>query len=186
MQTVGVLDAAVSFIRDSRPKTGLTRLIAIDGPSGSGKTQFAAELATKLRASLIPLDEMYRGWDGLIPTIDLLVEFVALPLAHGQDINIPTWDWAKNEPGPLKPIDKRTHIILDGCGSGALAMASSLSALIWLEADETVRRERALKRDGEVFAPHWETWAQQERELWSRDDTRSRADLVFDTSNLQT
>jgi hypothetical protein len=39
-----------------------------------------------------------------------------------------------------------------------------------------------MARDGETYRPNWERWAASERELFERDRTRERADLVVDTS----
>lgn len=33
---------------------------------------------------------------------------------------------------------------------------------IWIECPAELRRERALRRDGDTYAPHWERWASQE------------------------
>ena len=44
-----------------------------------------------------------------------------------------------------------------------------------------MRRRRALDRDGETYAPHWERWAAQERVTFARERTRARADLVLVT-----
>ncbi|MFC6235722.1 hypothetical protein ACFPZL_11580, partial [Leucobacter soli] len=33
---------------------------------------------------------------------------------------------------------------------------------LWLECPAPLRRQRALARDGEIFAPHWDSWAAQE------------------------
>lgn len=174
----------MNLIRDSRPKIPNVRLIAIDGPSGSGKTDFAVALANKLRASVIHLDEIYRGWDGLAETIGLIVEFVGEPLANKKPIKIPTWDWPNAAPGPLKDIPTKTHIIIEGVGSGSLPVARFLTTLIWLDAPEKIRKERALARDGEVFAQHWDSWAASEQALWRSDDPKPRADLIFDTTKF--
>ena len=183
-QTIEVLDVAVNLIRDSRPKIPNVRLIAIDGPSGSGKTDFAAALANKLQASVIHLDEIYRGWDGLAETIGLIVEFIGEPLANRKPIKIPTWDWHNSAPGPLKEIPTKTHIIIEGVGSGSLPVARFLTTLIWLDAPEKIRKERALARDGETFAQHWDAWAASEQALWESDDPKVRADLNFDTAEF--
>ena len=53
--------------------------------------------------------------------------------------------------------------------------------LVWLEAPLPLRRERALARDREDFAPHWDAWAASEGTVLARDRTRDRADLLLDT-----
>ena len=47
-----------------------------------------------------------------------------------------------------------------------------------MEEAASVRKKRALDRDGETFAPHWEAWAAQEEAMLAREHTPDRADLV--------
>jgi hypothetical protein len=54
-----------------------------------------------------------------------------------------------------------------------------LSHLLWLEAAEEIRRERAFARDGELYRQWWDIWAAQERELFSTERTRDAADIVL-------
>ena len=50
-----------------------------------------------------------------------------------------------------------------------------------VDAPTDLRRRRGLARDGETYAPWWDTWAAQERALFTADRTRERADLVVST-----
>ena len=54
------------------------------------------------------------------------------------------------------------------------------SVLVWTEAPASVRKNRALDRDGDTFAPHWDAWAAQEDTMLARERTPQRADLVID------
>jgi hypothetical protein len=40
--------------------------------------------------------------------------------------------------------------------------------------------ERGLERGGVGVAEHWRQWAVDEQDLFARERTRDRADLVFD------
>ena len=61
-------------------------------------------------------------------------------------------------------------------------MAPWVDALVWLEAPETVRRDRARRRDRGAFEQHWEAWVRSEDDLHRRHRTKERADLVLDTT----
>ena len=37
------------------------------------------------------------------------------------------------------------------------------------------------RRDGDMFAPHWERWAAQEDTMFAREQTRERAELIIQT-----
>ena len=178
-----VLDAPLPGAAPDGP-----RMVAVDGPSGSGKTTFAAELAQALeragsRAEVVHLDDLYPGWDGLDAVVPLLVRHLLAPLAAGRPVTLPTWDWAGDTPGPSRTVPglgppAPTVVVVEGAGSGARACRPYLTALAWLDAPESVRRERALARDGAAYAPHWERWARQERAHFAREHTAEKADVV--------
>jgi hypothetical protein len=89
------------------------------------------------------------------------------------------WDWTHERDGAWQPVPAADLLLLEGVGSGALACAPLLSGLVWLQAPPSLRRARALHRDGETYAPHWLRWASQERRYLRRDAPRRRADLVL-------
>lgn len=163
------------------PRAGRARVLAIDGRSGAGKTRLAAELSAELGAPMVSLEDLYGGWDGLERGIDLLVSAVLEPFAAGRAARVPRYDWAAGswaEPLPLEPPDV---LIVEGVGAGARRAAAFESLLVWLEAPTAVRKQRALGRDGETFAPYWDMWAAQEEAMLARERTQERADLVLGT-----
>jgi len=173
-----------------RPRLGgpAPAVVAVDGPSGSGKTELAAALAARLAgAAVVHLDDLYPGWDGLEAVVPLLVSHVLVPLGGPAPLVVPSWDWSRDVPGPPRPRPdlgppRPALVLVEGAGSGARACAPYLTGLVWLEAADAVRRERALARDGAGYEPHWDRWAEQERRHFSREGTRGRADLVLDTT----
>jgi hypothetical protein len=54
-----------------------------------------------------------------------------------------------------------------------------------MDAERSTRESRAIGRDGEMFAPHWENWAEQEQLHFGREETPERADLVILTDGDQ-
>jgi cytidylate kinase len=63
-----------------------------------------------------------------------------------------------------------TSVIVEGCGVLTPRSAPTAAVRVWLDAPLEVRRERALARDGEAYAPHWDTWAAQDEDHVRRDD----------------
>jgi uridine kinase len=162
-------------------RAGRTRVVAVDGRSGAGKTRLAAELSAELGAAVVSLEDLYGGWDGLERGIGVLVSEVLEPLAAGRTVRVPRYDWAAREwaePTVLAPPDV---LIVEGVGAGARRAAAFESLLVWLEAPTSVRKRRALDRDGEIFAPHWDQWVAQEDAMLARERTPERADLVLRT-----
>ena len=156
-------------------------MVAIDGRSGAGKTRFAEELCRELGAPVVSLEGLYGGWDGLERGIGVLVSEVLEPLAAGRAARVPRYDWVARgwaEPAVLEPPEV---LIVEGVGAGARRAAAFESLLVWLDAPAAVRKQRALDRDGETFAPHWDQWAAQEDAMLARERTPERADLVLRT-----
>jgi uridine kinase len=167
-------------LREAAPRAGRTRVVGVDGRSGAGKTSFAGLLAGELGAPVVSLEDLYGGWDGLERGIDLLVAEVLEPLAAGRAARVPRYDWVAGtwaEPTPLTPPDV---LIVEGVGAGARRAAAFESMVVWLEAPLSVRKKRALDRDGETFAPYWDIWAAQEDAMLAAERTPERADLVVD------
>ncbi|WP_338747802.1 hypothetical protein [Janibacter alittae] len=165
------------------PSCGRVHVIGIDGRSGAGKTSLAHQVADAWSAPVVSMDEIYPGWDGLAEATTLLLHEVLTPLSQGRTALVPTWDWSRGAPGPGRRLEVGGRLVVEGCGSTVGPAAALIGTRVWLDGDESVRRERALRRDGEVFAAHWDMWAEQESRVFGADRTRERADLLLG-SNL--
>ena len=170
----------IAALAGAPPRTGGSRVVAVDGRSGAGKTSLAAALSGRLRAPVVSLEDLYGGWEGLEHGIDLLVSAVLEPLAGGRAAQVPRYDWVAGgwaEPVVLEPP---LILIVEGVGAGARRAAAFESVLVWLEVPAAVRKKRALDRDGATFAPYWDRWAAQEEAMIARDRTPERADIVIE------
>ncbi len=174
----------LDLVRSRPPTLGPGRLVCVDGPSGSGKTTLAAAIAElEPDARVVHMDDLIEGWDGL-PHVDAQLGGVLRPLAEGRPGAFRRYDWilgayAEEVSVPLAPL-----VVLEGVGSGSRTVADLVTALVWVEAPRADRMRRGLERDGEAFAPYWEAWAVAEQEHFDRHGTRSRADLVVETSGV--
>ena len=169
----------VTAVRRAQPRAGRTRVVAVDGRSGSGKTSLAAALAERLRAPVVSLEDLYGGWGGLEHGIDLLVSAVLQPLAAGRAARVPRYDWVAGEWAAPVLLEPPGVLIVEGVGAGARRAAAFESVLVWLEVPASVRKRRALDRDGETFAPYWDRWAAQEELMLARERTPDRADITL-------
>ena len=180
----GEVLAIADLARRAGPSAGKTRVIAIDGRSGAGKTSLTAGLRVELGAPVVSIEDLYGGWDGLERGIDLLVSEVLEPLSTGRVARVPRYDWgadAWDAPWALEPPDV---LIVEGVGAGARRAAAYAETVIWMEAAPSVRKRRAIERDGETFAPYWDMWAAQEDAMLAREHTPDRADLVITVPDL--
>jgi len=178
------LDQLVALVADRRPVGGAVTLVAIDGPSGSGKTTLAAALGARTGAPVLHMDDIYPGWDGLAVAVGLVTTEVLEPLARGEQAAYRRWDWDQGRWGAAVPVPTAATLILEGVGSSVLPAGAHAALSVWVDAPWDVRLARGLARDGEAYRPHWEHWAAQERALFAADGTRTRADLVIETSAM--
>ena len=140
---------------------GATRavpVVTIDGYSGSGKSTLAAALVRLMNGwQVLHLDDWYPGWDGLAAGADS-ARRIAADLRAGRASSYEAWDWENGTTGattrvPLAPT------IIEGCG----AIEAEADLAVWIaDPGEDERRHRALARDGQTYAPHWQRWADQD------------------------
>lgn len=151
-------------------------VMLVDGRSGSGKTSFADALVAATGASVLRIDDLYPGWDGLAAGADATVRLLLARRAGAPPV-ARRWDWRAGTPGAPVVVPPGP-LVVEGCGALSRASAPLARLRIWLELPDDERRRRALARDGATFAPHWERWARQERRLIARDDPRRLADVL--------
>lgn len=172
---VPALEAALAALR-RRPDA----LVVVDGRSGSGKTTFATALAAGSDAALLNLEDVYPGWDGLAAASAALVDRLLIPRAARSIGVLRRWDWAAGRPGTDLRVAQSGRLVVEGCGALSRRAAALADLRLWVDLTEPERRPRALERDGDAYAPHWERWARQERAFTAAEDPRRSADLVVD------
>lgn len=171
-----------ALIAQRQPACGTTTVIALDGPSGAGKTSLATGLAEVTGADVLHLEDIYPGWHGLEATPPL-VRQVLDRIAADEIGEVHRWDWEADRAGATMRVPPAPLLILDGVGSGASTIRPYLSLLLWVEAPVEARRKRALARDGDVYAPFWDIWADQETRHFAAEQTRIHADRIIDTGD---
>jgi uridine kinase len=174
-------DDLVAVIRGRQPACGSTTVVAVDGPSGSGKTSLADHLAEVAGAAVLHLEDLYPGWHGLSATPPMVAHGILDAIAVDQIGMASRWDWVNDRPGPTLRVPPTPLLIIDGVGSGAAVIRPFLSLLIWVDAPAGVRKQRALARDGGVYAPFWDMWSAQEAEHFMAEETRRHAELIVHT-----
>ena len=133
-------------------------VVTIDGYSGSGKSTLAAALVRLVNGwQVLHLDDWYPGWDGLEAGADIACR-IAADLRAGRASSYEAWDWENGATGATIPVPLAPTII-EGCG----AIEAEADLAIWIaDPGEEERRHRALARDGQTYAPHWQRWARQD------------------------
>jgi uridine kinase len=192
--------SVVELAMGRSPTLGSGRLVCVDGPAGSGKTTWAAGIARgfgrlnhrpgldhrdglnhRESARVVHMDDLYAGWSGLAE-VDAQLSGLLLPLAEGRAGSFRRYDWPTGRFAEQVDVEPRPLLVLEGVGAGSLRFAALITVLVWVEAPHDLRMRRGIDRDGEAFAPHWEQWARDEAELFVRDRTRDRADVLVDST----
>jgi uridine kinase len=172
--------ALVVSLAASRPATlGGGRLVCVDGPAGSGKTTLGGAVAAATGAQLIHCDDLMAGWRGL-DAVGRQLEAVCATLAAEAPASYRHYDWLADRYDRTVSVPPADWLVVEGVGSGAAAIAPWTTALVWVEVDDELRLARGLDRDGPELAEHWRRFMVDERELFARERTRERADVLVD------
>ena len=168
-------------LASARPATlGSGRLVCVDGPAGSGKTTLGSLLAERTGGALVHTDDLMDGWRGLDAVGRQLTGLVEA-LAQGRPGSYRRYDWLHDRYA-ARPVEvsPAPWLVVEGVGSGAPALSSYRTVLVWVEVDDELRLRRGLERDGSGQREHWVRFMAHERELFALDDTRAQADVVVD------
>jgi hypothetical protein len=72
-------------------------------------------------------------------------------------------------------------VVIEGCGVIRREGLTIRADRVWVDAAADVRKRRALERDGELYAPHWQRWALQEERFLVIHDGPGNADVTVTT-----
>jgi len=161
-------------------------VILLDGPSGAGKSTLADRIVAgwpgAARPQLVRLDDIYPGWGGLRAAGEHVQRFILEPRAAHRAARWQRFDWSADAPAEWHEIDPERPLVIEGCGVLTRANARLADVRIWLDAPDDLRKRRALERDGETYAPHWDEWQLQWESFVERESPQSWVDLRLDGS----
>jgi uridine kinase len=161
------------------PRSPRPPLILVDGRSGAGKSVWARARALEIDATLISMDDLYPGWDGLDAGSEHVFSRVVRPFSQGKPGSFNTWDWAAQRPGGTVAIDPLRPLIVEGCGAIRRESVVLATRSVWMDASEHTRKARALARDGDMLRPHWTRWALQEERFLAIHDSAQLANDIL-------
>ena len=128
---------------------------------------------------MIHTDDLLAGWEGL-PGLPHTLTALLAPLHDDQPGSYRRYDWERREHAEEVAVDPGPLLVLEGVGSGPLLHAPLVTVLAWVEVPYDLRMARGLERGGIGVAQHWRQWAVDEQEVFARERTRERADVVLD------
>jgi uridine kinase len=166
----------------------------VDGPAGSGKTTLAAALARGFRDALrgpgepasvahvrvIHMDNVFEGWAGLAAGMATVAASVVEPLSAGEPGRYRRYDWHREAFAEERVVPPCDVLVVEGVGSGGSSYDDAITCLVWVDTPPGVRLDRGLARDGRDQLAYWRAWQRREAEMFTRERTRERADVVVD------
>ncbi|MGO4535523.1 ATP-binding protein [Leifsonia sp. 2MCAF36] len=183
---LAALDDAVVAAVDTAAAARRTPIILIDGPSGAGKSSLADRLLRDWPASgtprLVRMDDLYPGWDGLDAGSVAVGRDLLEPLRAAGTGSWQRWDWVGHCLAGREPVAGHEPLVVEGCGSLSRRNAAVADLAVWLHADDDLRKQRALARDGEAFAVEWDRWQAQFDRFVAREHPLGLATLVLDVT----
>ncbi|MGZ4427994.1 MAG: 4-amino-4-deoxy-L-arabinose transferase [Nocardioidaceae bacterium] len=170
----------------ARPPTlGAGRLVCVDGPAGSGKTTLGDALAALAAAPLVHMDDVYEGWSGLAGALPVVASSIVAPLCRGLPGRYRRYDWHRGELAEEHVVEPSDLLVIEGVGSGSLAIADAVTCLVWMSTPSDLRLSRGIARDGEEMRDHWLRWRADEDEVLARERTLERADVIVDGTSSE-
>lgn len=155
--------------------------ILIDGASGAGKTTLAEEVQNfwpeHRNVVVIHLDDFYPGWSGLDAASDQVANSFLPARVDGADFQYRVWDWVAGEYSEQRTVSARDDLIIEGCGALSRQAAERADLSIWIDADDSIRKQRALSRGNEDFEEHWDEWDRQFTAFVRRENPQRSASV---------
>lgn len=180
MDRPGTAASIAATARAAGPRSGGTTVVAIDGPAGSGKTSLAAALAPHLGATVVHMDDLYHGWDGLADSGALLNEAILLPLSRGRAGRYRRYDWHQGRRREEHRVEPGGFVLIEGVGSVRTQTHRFYTTIVWVHAPDELRLQRSVARDGPAAEPFLRTWMRQEEQIFTATGTAALADIYVD------
>lgn len=164
-----------------RLSNGRTAVIAIDGRSGGGKTTAAALLRSELESSVvvhtddIAWNHSFFGW------ADLAADHVLGPARRGEAVSYRPPGWVEhNRDGAIDVPGTTEWLVVEGVGAARRELGSLVDAVVWVQSDFAVARERGILRDGghEAAEIFWDEWMAEENPFLAGQRPWERADII--------
>jgi len=166
-------------------------LVGIDGCGGAGKSTLAEELAAEQEnCQVVHIDDFYKPKEERVEVtektpvhinfeFDRLKQQVLKPLEAGR---VATYQTVK---GQTVEIESKGYIIVEGLGTLGTELRSHFGFKVWVDALETVRRQRGIERDSEDWASIWDTeYLPQDARYVNEQQPQHVADIVIKNDNV--
>ena len=159
-------------------KCGECIVITIDGPAGSGKTTLAKDLESELNSvHTIHMDDLYEGWGSTLTSqLTLKLLNILESVKNEGEVIYSPFDWGTGKLEPELRISAPTYLIIEGVGSGQLAVRDSASLALWIEVPDQMGLARVIERDGPAVADYMPAFLVAQNIHFEKEGTKKSAD----------
>ena len=159
-------------------KCGECIVITIDGPAGSGKTTLAKDLESELNSvHTIHMDDLYEGWGSTLTSqLTLKLLNILESVKNQGEVIYSPFDWGTGKLEPELRISAPTYLIIEGVGSGQLAVRDSASLALWIEVPDQMGLARVIERDGPAVAHYMPAFLVAQNIHFEKEGTKKSAD----------
>jgi len=172
-------------------------LVALDGRSGTGKSTIAQVIASRVEGIIVVSDDFYSGgnddaWSGFSAKekvdkgidwqrmrVQVLEPLLANKPASWHPLDFePEIGWIGWKEETVK-LDPAPVILIDGVYSARPELSDLVDLAVLVEADDEVRRQRLVIREGQGFMERWHRlWDCAEDYYFTHICPRSSFDIV--------
>ena len=159
-------------------KCGECIVITIDGPAGSGKTTLAKDLESELNSvHTIHMDDLYEGWGSTLTSqLTLKLLNILESVKNQGEVIYSPFDWGTENLKPEIRILAPRYLIIEGVGSGQLAVRNSASLALWIEVPDQMGLARVIERDGPAVADYMPAFLVAQNIHFEKEGTKKSAD----------
>ena len=185
----------IQRIETRRHEAARPIVVGVSGYGGSGKSTLTRQLVARLPGAvrirgddfLDPTRSHKRSsdWDG-VERLRLVSE-VLTPVREGRTSMFRPYDWSRGELGVAEQLPYAEVLIVDLIGLFHPDALPSIDLAIWCDLDLETSAQRGIDRDagmGRIHDRLWrDVWLPNERDFEDQFAPRTRADVVYPTSN---
>ena len=153
-------------------------IIGIDGVAGSGKTTLSLNLQRDLgNSQIIHMDDLYEGWSSTLTSqLTLKLLNILESVKNQGEVIYSPFDWGTGKLEPELRISAPTYLIIEGVGSGQLAVRDSASLALWIEVPDQMGLARVIERDGPAVADYMPAFLVAQNIHFEKEGTKKSAD----------
>lgn len=159
-------------------KCGESVIITIDGPAGSGKTTLSKVLELEFDSVYtIHMDDLYEGWGStLTPQLTLKLLKILESVKNQGEVIYSPFDWTNEKPKSEIQLVAPKFLIIEGVGSGQMAIRNLVSLGLWIEVPDQLGLARVIERDGPEVADYMPAFLVAQNIHFEKEGTKKSAD----------